>query len=248
MHATEPVGRGVGALLAPLAGVVSLLRRARTFHPDGAVYLSHVSALASRGADSEIARRLEGPALVRLSSAWWRGGKEWTDVLGCAVRFRHSDAVSVTPEQGDQDLLFATIRSPWTTLLASLTTHRHDFLDNDYYAVSPFFAPGLGKVKWRLRTTGAAETGGDRGEKLDAAVRGGHAAFQLEVRALGLGRRWRPVARLQLRERVVVDQAALRFSPFRSGRGIEPRGWIHAIRRATYAASQAARPPAGAVG
>ncbi len=248
MHATEPLGRGVGALLAPLTGAVSLLRRARTFHPEGAVYLSQVSAVTARGKAAGIARRLEGPALVRLSSAWWRGGKEWTDVLGCAIRFRHSQSVSVSAEEGDQDLLFATIRSPWTTLLATLTTHRHDFLDNDYYAVSPFFAPGLGRVKWRLRTTGAAETEGDRGEKLDAAVRSGHAAFQLEFRPLGLGRRWRPVARLQLRERVVVDQAALRFSPFRTGRGIEPRGWIHALRRATYAASQAARPRVGAVG
>ena len=34
----------------------------------------------------------------------------------------------------------------------------------------------------------------------------------------------------------------MRFSPFRSGRGIFPRGLVQNLRRATYALSQAARP------
>jgi len=41
---------------------------------------------------------------------------------------------------------------------------------------------------------------------------------------------------------VNIDQAALRFSPFRTGRGIVPRGLIHASRIVPYPASQLARP------
>lgn len=245
MHPTEPVGKVAGALMAPLTGAVSFIRKARTFHPEGAVYRTEVTALSAEGPGAEIARRLAGPALVRMSSAWWRGGKEWTDVLGCAVRFRSDPEATHVPAEGDQDLLFATIRSPWTTLLASLTTDVHDFLANDYYAVSPFEVPGLGRVKWRLVTPGSSAGRGDRAQRLEDAVRQGQAVLHLEARHLGLRKPWIPVAELRLLERVVMDQAALRFSPFRMGRGIEPRGWIHALRHATYAASQSLRPKAG---
>ncbi|MEO8183439.1 MAG: hypothetical protein ABI895_31785 [Deltaproteobacteria bacterium] len=39
-----------------------------------------------------------------------------------------------------------------------------------------------------------------------------------------------------------LDQEALRFDPFRAGRGVTPVGFVHALRRATYLASQRARP------
>jgi hypothetical protein len=51
-----------------------------------------------------------------------------------------------------------------------------------------------------------------------------------------------PMAIVRLTERAHVDQAELRFSPFRADRGIEPVGFVHAIRRGAYAASQHARP------
>ena len=98
------------------------------------MYSGRVEALA--GPYPGLARRLEGAALIRLSTAWWRGGKEWIDALGLAMRLGREP--SVEAHEGDQDLLFATIRRPWTTLLAPLTTEQHDFLANDYYAVSPF--------------------------------------------------------------------------------------------------------------
>ncbi len=39
-----------------------------------------------------------------------------------------------------------------------------------------------------------------------------------------------------------VDQAALHFSAFNDGKGIVPRGFVHAIRLAVYPASQEGRP------
>lgn len=242
---TEPAGRLLGALLAPLAAAVSALRRARTFHPEGTVLHAEVSPLAAAGRERLVAERLAGPALVRLSTAWWRGGKEWRDVLGCAIRFHEQLAPSAVPAPGDQDLLFATIRSPWTTLLASLTTQLHDYLANDFYAVSPFETEGLGKVKWRLVSSRPVTEGGSREQRLRFALHHGAATFQLECRSLGLRRAWRPIARVRLVEELELDQAALRFSPFRSGRGIRPIGLVHALRRATYPSSQRARPAHG---
>jgi hypothetical protein len=215
------------------------------FHPEGAVYAADV---APAGADlTALGQRLAGPALVRMSTATWRGGREWIDVLGCAIRFRRTDSPSAEPEPGDQDLLLATVRNPWTTLLAPLTTKQHDFLRNDYYAVSPFSVDGVSpRVKLRAvaRRDGhgvlAPGPGLSRGARLDLDVRDGRAVLELQARP-GRGE-YTPVARIALRERVDVDQEKLRFSPFRDGRGIRPRGFVHALRLGTYSASQLLRP------
>jgi hypothetical protein len=253
MDAREAAGRIGGVLLAPLTFALSWARRARMFHPDGTLFRAEVRPLAELGPPDGLARRLAGAGLVRLSSAWWRGGKEWRDVLGCALRFG--------PEQ---DLLFATIRSPWTMALAPLTTETHDYLANDYYAVSPFEAEGVGLVKLRLRRpppVPLAHPGHlSREEQLRRQVAAGQAAFTLEWlrlpptrglrgavagaragTALDPAARWEPVVEVKLLEPVAMDQRALRFSPFRDGRGLSPRGFVHALRRAAYAASRAGR-------
>jgi hypothetical protein len=54
--------------------------------------------------------------------------------------------------------------------------------------------------------------------------------------------RFKRVARLKLTGWLELDQEALRFDPFRNGRGLRPVGFVHAMRRATYAASQRHRP------
>jgi hypothetical protein len=237
MALRERSGVVFGWLLAPLTGALSLLRRARMFHPEGALLHARVEALS--GPFPGLARRLEGPALARLSTAWWRGGKEWLDALGVAIRLGSEPGVEEKP--GDQDLLFATIRHPWTTPLAPLTTAQHDFLANDYYAVSPFEVAGVGRARLRLVSSRPpALRGKDRAARLDEAVAAGEAWLRLELRA---GGDWMPVARVVLLERAPLDQERLRFSPFRDGKGISPRGFVSGLRRATYLLSQLARPP-----
>jgi hypothetical protein len=254
MQWTERLGTLLGALLAPLAGGASLLRHGRVLHPSGVLYRADVEPIepegqgGQQGSVGEVSRRLAGAALVRLSSALWRH-REWTDVLGVAIRLRSPDdparLTSPRAEPGDQDLLLATIRRPWTLLLAPWTTQQHDFLANDYYGVSPFEVDGYGRVEWRLVTSrpGTSEPGGDREARLERDVRAGRAELRLEMRSLGseMAHRWLPVVRIRLVERVVLDEEALRFSPFLDGRGIRPYGFIHALRHATYAASQAGR-------
>jgi len=239
MGLRDRAGGAAGWLLAPVTGTLSLLRQARMFHPEGAVYRARVEALP--GPFPGLGRRLEGPALARLSTAWWRGGKEWMDALGLAIRLGRDPGVEAHP--GDQDLLFATIQHPWTTLLAPLTTEQHDFLANDYYAVAPFDVAGLGRTKLRMVASRPRRLhAADRGGRLREAVERGEASFRLEMRVED---RWVQVARLVLLEPVQLDQERLRFSPFRDGKGLTPRGFVHGLRRATYLFSQLARPAHG---
>lgn len=205
------------------------------FHPEGSVYRARVEAVP--GPFSMLAQRLEGPALARLSTAWWRGGKEWLDALGIAVRLGRDPGTEARP--GDQDLLFATIRYPWTMPFAPLTTEQHDFLANDYYAVSPFDVTGVGRAKLRLVSSRPRRLAASkRGARLVEAVERGEAWLQLELQTA----KREPVARIVLLEPAQVDQERLRFPPFRDGKGISPRGFVHGLRRATYLLSQVARP------
>ncbi len=238
---SERLGRLAGLALSPLTGAVAGLRRSRMFHPEGLTFRADVAPCAVGGPHEAVAARLSGPALLRFSSAWWKREKEWIDALGLAVRFRDAAEVSPAPGSGDQDLLAATIRSPWTTLLAPLTTDVHDFLANDYYAVSPFAVTGLGSVKLRWVCSRPRLHGSTRAERLRLVVSSGLAVLELQSRELGWRRPWTPLARMTLLAEVSLDQQALRFSPFRAGRGLEPRGFVHALRHATYGSSQFAR-------
>ena len=235
--ARERMGAGLGWLSAPVFGAIALARHARVFHPEGLVLSARVDPIASAPELQAIASSLAGPALVRLSSALWRSGKEWPDALGCAIRFRDDPQPSSDPGPHDQDLLFATVRTPIVTPLAPLGTDVTDFLANTLYATSPFEVPGMGRCKWRLVPQREAASGNDRTTRLAEAVARGEANFTIEVR-----RTWRrgylPVARLVLLSFADVDQDRLRFSPFRTGRGIVPSGFIHALRHGAYRASQ----------
>lgn len=242
----ERAGVVGGWALAAVTGPGAWLRRARFFHPEGVVYLAKVTSAGADARTRAVGERLAGPALVRFSSAVWRK-HEWKDVLGMAVRFRRTTVPSADPEPTDQDLLLATIRTPWTTLVAAIPTRVHDFLKNQFHGVSPFQVDDDGRVKLRFRAPKQEERPGrTRQERLDQALEAGRAVLTLEMRPLGVLGTWQPVATLVLERQVQVDQAALRFSPFRTGRGLVPRGFVHALRVATYAASQALRPRSSA--
>lgn len=242
----EKCGLLVGAGLAPLTASVSHARHARMFHPDGVLLRAITEPCAAATELQHVAEGLRGPTLARFSSALWRRGREWPDVLGVALRFGWDG------ERGTQDLLLATIRFPWTMLLSPLATNYRSFLWNHYHAVSPFEVPGVGRVKLRLRSPRLDNgTESTRAEHLQNAVRAGRAVFQLELRSLEVSpfsRRWQPLANVKLLAPADVDQSALRFSPFNDGAGLCPTGFIHALRVAAYAASQRARPASDAAG
>lgn len=239
MEFREHLGERVGGVLAWATGFGAAMRHARLFHPVGLVARARVVPVATIGPEGKLAQRLAGPAIARLSNAWWKTRREWPDVLGLALRLRSDDAITTEPAEDDQDILFATIRWPITTPVGPLGTDAHDFLANDLHGVAPFEVPGLGYVKLRMRAPKGDHPGRTRDERLQLAMERDEAVFVLQVRQWRFGAKWQDIARVELRERVTVDQERLRFSPFRTGRGVIPRGFVQALRGATYAASRA---------
>ena len=227
--------------MAPLTGEGSLIRGARLFHPDGVVVRAEVQSSAREGALGELGRRLEGPAFVRLSSAWWRRDRELPDVLGVAVRLSERDGFVEGGAPRDQDLLFALV-SPCRTLpFAPLTTNVHDFSRTSYYAVLPLDALRARAREVAPRAAGRVVGGQDEARAARVVVARGGAALRLEVKSTRLGASWQELAVIELREIVQVDRAALAFTPFHAGRGLEPVGFFQMIRAATYAASRRGR-------
>jgi hypothetical protein len=215
------------------------------FHPSGVLCEAQVEPLADDPALAAVAAALAGPALVRWSSAWWKR-TERRDVLGCALRFG-ADPLALTPRADAQDLLLATIQRPWSMLGAPWTTRQHDYLGNAYFGVSPFQV-GERRVEWRLVSERSAPPGASRRERLARALASGGVTLRLELADYhGPWRRPRDedfhgVVRIVLSRLLDGDPATLRFDPFRAGRGLVPVGFVHAMRRLTYASSQQLRP------
>jgi hypothetical protein len=240
---TGGLGLASGWLIAPVFGLISYARQARTFHPRGPVLHASVEPHADAPPDARaLAERLRGSALVRFSGALWKRERRLPDVLGCALRLRHGDGESAAALGDDQDLLFATIRRPWSMPLSPLTTHVHDYLANDYFAVSPFRSPDVTQPFYlRLHPVAWESDGrGTRSARLDRAVRAGAAMLNIELSARPFDG-WRPLARVRLERTADVDDEALRFDPFRAGRRIQPFGFIHALRVGVYKLSQLGR-------
>jgi hypothetical protein len=236
----EAIGGAIGKWLAPAVAAVTRLRESRMFHPVGYTFAGRIEPIIGGHFDL-LGPRLDGRVLVRVSSALWKDEREWLDVLGVALRIRRGagDALTARPEDGDQDLLFATIRSPATMLLAPLATDGTTFLQ-EYWAVAPFDAPPVGRIELRLVPIGSAKIGGSRIAKFREAVRRGQAGWWLEARKT-LSRGWHPIAQIWLEREQPIDQAALAFDPFRTGANLTPAGLVHAIRKAVYAIAHRTR-------
>ena len=163
-------------------------RHARSLHADGICLRAEVVPVTTEALFADVAERLAGPALVRLSTATWRGGKEWPDILGAAVRLRHSPRITEEATPGDQDLLFSTLRHAWTLAPAFFTTHVHDWLENDYYGLAPFDVRRLGRAKLRLTSPRPAPARqGSRVDRLKQALQEGGARFTFEIALAGAG-------------------------------------------------------------
>jgi len=241
MRVLEALGRVLGGVLSPLATIGSLARNARLFHPDGVVYWARVCPVATEGALGELAQRFGGTAIVRFSSAWWRGDKELPDLLGIAIRFvgeeNRAERKLKTPSLQDQDMLFATARAVLTLPLAPLLTNVNDFLANDYYALLPFSVPNLGRVKFRLSPMRLRSDSANRRDRLAARVAAGSAVLRFDVKRDQPDAQWQEFAAVQIDELAEIDQQSLAMNPFRSGRGVVPVGPIQMMRAAVYPAS-----------
>jgi hypothetical protein len=233
---SEQLGRVAGWLSAPVFAAAAALRRSRVFHPAGELFEGVIEAGAPPDDFAPLAIALRGRALVRFSGALWKSiDTRRPDVLGCAVRLQD-------PRRGNQDLLFATIRRPWSMGFAPLTTHVDDYLANHYFGVSPFVLEEVPRRFYlRLRPRRKSVDGGvDRSERLLRTLDEGPVEIAIDA-SYRPRAEWREIAVLRIERLAAADDARLRFDPFSTGRGIRPRGVIHALRHGAYAASQATR-------
>jgi hypothetical protein len=238
----EVLGRVLGVITAPGFFAASLLRRKRIFHPSGVFYLAEVRPLLLDGPAFELAVRLAGPAIVRLSGGIWKWpeGRKRPDILGVSVRFR-GKAGQAADHAESQDLIFLSIPSLLLLPISPFITSWKDYLSNRYYTDAPFVVAGVGKVKFRMVPQCPSPTGEDRRERLARATALGQATLRLEMRPLDGRGAWVPVADIELRQYLPLDDEELSFNPWRTGLGVRPYGFVQAMRAAVYPASQLGR-------
>ncbi len=234
----EGVGVGLGLALSPAFALVAFARQARVFHPSGSCYRGIARSVAEDQTAQRMAKRLEGPALARMSSGTFKGVTNRPDVLGCAVRFGGRAAHGDMSAQA-QDILMASFEKLSTIQAGIGKTDVRDYLNNTYWAVAPFRDQDLGDVHLRIRPVPTDAEGKDRAERLDWVVNHGGAILVLEAEPRG--GEWLPVVEIKLTEQAQIDQGRLRFSPWNAGCGIEPVGTLNGVRRFAYRASQRAR-------
>ena len=229
IYLREALGTICGYIIGLFMGLISALRMARIFHPRGILFEAKVESLRP-----EILSFYDN-ALVRLSSALWKK-KEWTDILGLAIRFYHPKSKRL-----DQDLLFATFKYVWELPLKFFTSHHHNFLDNQYYSVLPFRMNP--EVVCRFKVTAESihnKSLKNREDQIIWAQRRHRANFKLWG-SFNDGP-WIAIAKIKLIKISDIDQEALAFSPFQNGLGIYPFGFLQHLRKGAYTMGQLARP------
>jgi hypothetical protein len=225
------VPRPVAKPAAAVFRMLSRLRSARSFHPDGVVFeatvdvdrpppeLSGVPLLGQRGSHQ---------AVVRLSRALGLP-RPVPDVHGFAIRFvdahgsgRHQDFLTVTSLDGP----FA----------------HHILLPTGGFFSLPFSSLLPLRLGSRIRLVGArpvteAVRGeGSLGQLLETAQRR-PVRFELTLATL-LGR-WTAIGIVSLGDRVPQpDAERIRFNPWNTGGGIEPTGPFNGLRESAYRESQ----------
>lgn len=199
------------------------------FHPVGVLVKAEVKRLGPSSIP------FPSSAMMRFSSAWWKN-KEWIDVLGISIRFTE-DFQTETARKTDQDLLFATITSPWQMPLAPFMTHFKDFFQNIFYAVSPFEVSGA-IVYFKLTTLSAPQLEESRLNILKENIHQ-HGKMCLWMRKND--ETWKPIAELTLLHELNLDQRRLRFNPFLNGLDIKPYGFVHHLRIGAYRFGQLGR-------
>lgn len=219
------VGMVLGAPIALVIFVVSLVRKARAVHAEG---------LVCRGALTSSVPELNGPALVRLSGAFTGLRDTAPDVLGVMLRLQATavDDAAI----GDQDLPLASFESFATARRDRAATIATSFVANHYASVTPWTVRGRAAIIRLIPTT--TETAADRPASLEADLAADRAVWQL-----ALGDRARPevIGSLRLSARLTIDDRPLRASLRRHARGIRPCGIRNGIRAVVYPMSQAAR-------
>jgi hypothetical protein len=220
-----------GRLAATALAAGSRLRRKRVFHPDGVAFRAELTVRGGAGLGP---RLLDEPAVVPCTTRLSRGvglPDGWPDILGVAVR--------TGGDRSEQDLLFATVLGDGAGGRHVLAPSR-GWGERPLSTILPYRVGGAGLVTLVLRPETAHEVLPRTLEEAATVFESGELTFALAaVRPSGTSV---PVGRLTGGPRLSgSDAEALRYNPFNAAHDLQPAGAINALRRRSYAASQAAR-------
>jgi hypothetical protein len=235
----NPAFRAVDTVSAAVFEAGSAVRSARIFHPTGVGFRSTISIRPpADGAHALGVPLLDSPGTysgpVRIS----RGAglpEPLPDILGIAVRIEDAHGLGQA-----QDLLFGSSSS--LPVGRQLFVPNVDFAGLTLSSILPYSLGGGGTYWFGARVLTSS---GRLSRLADVAA----AAQDIRIELLLAGRfgPWRPVADVSLDEQLPdPESAALRYNvDDNTGGGIEPTGWLQALRRHAYAASQAGRRASG---
>jgi hypothetical protein len=227
--AVEAAGRTIGGALAGLAWA----RGGKAVHPHGAV---HAARLVVAGDPDPppaavLADRAEHRALVRFSRSLGLP-RPIPDLLGMSVRVL--DAYG--PERHQDFLLVSSVDR---AILHHVFVPATDVQQRIYSSSLPFRAGGETFLVGALPDDDSPRPSGeDELDRLARAAATGKLAFHLAVAPVE--GRFRPVARIEIGERLPDAANSLRFNPFNCGGGLEPVGWLNRLRDYAYPLSQRA--------
>jgi hypothetical protein len=232
--------------IAALFGFVSSVRNARTFHPDGRVFLGTVQS-----------EKLGGRVLMRIGMGLMkRGMPPWLayripDAPSIACRFFDRDGVPLERRPGDDlDLLCTAGGDRLWKLVINLATGGHkyglrqfDYFANEYFAQVPYRIDG-GTYWIRIVPDGRprpSTDGRSREQALTDAV-AARATLRVEMQRAGdPSEPFVPIGTIRFEEEIEIDQETLHFDPV-DGRGFAPHGFFTGLRKVVYPASVGSRP------
>ena len=210
------------------------MRRGKAVHPHGVVYSARLRVTGSERAPREsslLSDAREHRALVRFSRSLGLP-RPLPDLLGMSIR-----VLDAYGEGHHQDFLLVTS--------ADLPVVRHLFLpasDVQQRAYTSALSYRAGRELFlvgALPDPDSPKPGGrDELDRLRAAAATGRLRFSLAVASGGNG--FHPVAQLLIGAPLPESLDALRFSPWNSGGGIEPAGFLNRLRDYAYPLSQRA--------
>ncbi len=229
--ATPLVEATLGIAAAALFSTTSAIRGARTFHPIGAAFEATFTVVEPAGVGVKL---LDTPrthdAVVRLSRGV--GVREpWPDVLGLALR-----VVDAHGPGAHQDLLLAT--SGERPVVRHLFVPTTSFGGIRFSSVLPYRL-GDRDVLFGARSD---DLDGRRLLLNDIDRHRSTSPVRFTFDIATLRGPWEAFARVDIGRQLSGRTAdALRFNPANTGGGIRPIGVLQAVRRLSYAASQAGR-------
>ncbi|HSP28939.1 MAG TPA: hypothetical protein VLN74_10365 [Ilumatobacteraceae bacterium] len=229
--ATPLVEATFGIAAAALFSATSAIRGARTFHPIGAAFEATLTVEQPAGVGVKL---LDTPgthdAVVRLS----RGvglRESWPDILGLALR-----VLDAHGSGAHQDLLLVT--SGERPIARHLFVPTTSFDGIRFSSVLPYRL-GDRTVLFGARVD---DVDGPRLLRNDIERDDTTNPVRFTIDIATLRGAWEQVARLDIGRQLPGQTAdALRFNPANTGGGFRPVGVLQAVRRLSYAASQAGR-------